>query len=134
MSRRKASTISEPFVVGAIIALGLCLDLTTPSGLEWVKIAYDSLVDVTRAAGLELPSNSKDDLRRDLDCAVLRRLHTIPEAQSLPSIDTVKGVFTEGNAAYPGSGFREKTHIQIAVRNARCIKGVIRVSPDQLRT
>jgi hypothetical protein len=133
-SKRRASNISRPFVIGAVIELGLCLDLTTSSGLDWVRIAYDSLVEVTRAAGLDLPLNSKDDLRRNLDCAVVRRLHTILEAQTLPLIDTVKGVFTEGEPAYPGSGFREKTHIQIAVRNARCIKGVFRVPPEQLRT
>jgi hypothetical protein len=100
----------------------------------WVRIAYGSLVEVTRAAGLNLPSNSKDKLRRNLDYAVVRRLHTILEAQNLPAIDTVKGVFTEGPPAYPGAGFREKTHIQIAVRNARCIKGVFRVPPEQLRS
>jgi hypothetical protein len=131
-SRRKPSSISKPFVIGAVIELGLCLDLTTSSGLEWVRIAYDSLIDVTRAAALNLPLNSKDQLRRNLDCAVIRRLHTILEAQKLPTIDTVKGVFTEGQPVYPGAGFRERTHIQIAVRNPRCIKGVFRVPSDQL--
>jgi hypothetical protein len=129
-----ASSISRPFVIGAVVELGPCLDQTTASGLEWVKIAYDSLREVTQAAGLELPTNSGDDLRRNLDCAVLRRLHTILEAENLPSIDTVKGVFTEGQPAYPGSGFREETHIQIAVRNPRCIKGVFRVPTEQLRS
>jgi hypothetical protein len=38
-------------------------------------------------------------------------LHTIIETQNLPAIDTLKGVFTEGEPAYPGAGFREKTHI-----------------------
>jgi hypothetical protein len=33
-----------------VIELGLCLDLTTSSGLDWVRIAYQSLVDVTHAA------------------------------------------------------------------------------------
>jgi hypothetical protein len=120
-------------VIGAIFELGLCLDLTTSSGLEWVRIAYHSLVEVTRAAGLDLPSNSKDHLRRNLDCAVIRRLHTILQAENLPAIDSVKGVFTEGQPAYPGSGLREKTHIQIAVRNPRCIKGVFRVPIEELR-
>ncbi len=131
--KRKTSSISKPFVIGAVIELGLCLDLTTSSGLEWVKIAYESLVDVTRAADLALPSNSKDQLRRNLDCAVVRRLHTILEAQKAPAIDTVKGIFAEGEPAYPGSGFREKTHIQIAARSSRCIKGVFRVPQNQLR-
>lgn len=85
-------------------------------------------------AGLELPSNSRDGLRRNLDCAVLRRLHSILEAEHLPPIDTVKGVFTEGPPAYPGYGFPGKTHIQIAVRNMRSIKGVFRVMPDDLQT
>lgn len=101
--------------------------------MEWLRIAYDSLVNVTRTAGLELPSNSEDALRRNLDCAVIRRLHTIVEAQNMPAVDTLKGVFTEGEPAYAGSGFRERTHIQIAVRNPRCIKGVFRVPAADLR-
>jgi hypothetical protein len=117
-----------------VIELGLCLDLTTSSGLDWVRIAYQSLVDVTHAAALDLPSSSRDELRRNLDCAVVRRLHTIIETQKLPAIDTLKGVFTEGEPAYPGAGFREKTHIQIVVRNPRCIKGVFRVPLDQLHS
>jgi hypothetical protein len=95
---------------------------------------YQSLVDVTHAAALDLPSNSRDELRRNLDCAVVRRLHTIIETQKLPAIDTLKGVFTEGEPAYPCAGFREKTHIQIVVRNPRCIKGVFRVPLDQLHS
>ena len=83
VSKRKASNISKPFVIGAVIELGLCLDLTTSSGLDWVRIAYKSLVEVTRAAALDLPLNSKDELRRNLDCAVVRRLHRILEMQKL---------------------------------------------------
>lgn len=132
-SGRETSNILNPFVIGAVIEPGLCLDLTTSSGLDWVKIAYDSLVDITRAAASKFQSNSNDQLRRNLDCAVIRRLHTILEAQKLPPVDTLKGVFTEGDPVYPCAGFREKTHIQIAVRNPRCIKGVFRVPSDQLR-
>lgn len=85
-SKRKGSSISRPFVVGAVIELGLCLDLTTSTGYDWIKIAYDSLVDVTRAAGLELPSNSRDGLRRNLDCGVIGRLHSILESQICPQL------------------------------------------------
>jgi hypothetical protein len=107
-ARRGESKAYKPFVIGAVIELGLCLDLTTSSGLEWVKIAYESLRQVTQAASLTLPTNSKDQLRRNLDCAVIRRLHTILEAQRQPAIETLKGVFTEGQPVYPGAGFREK--------------------------
>jgi len=79
-SKGKVSSILKPFVIGAVIEPGLCLDLTTSSGLDWVRIAYDSLLGATRAAALDLPSNSKDHLRRNLDCAVIRRLHAILRA------------------------------------------------------
>ena len=39
------------------------------------------------------------------------------------SFDTVCGYFQEGNDAYLGSGIREKSHIQVCVRNTDCIKG-----------
>jgi hypothetical protein len=127
---RKPNLIKDPFVVGAVLDLGLCLDLTTSTGIEWVRIAYDSLVKSAAAGGVALPRNSPDRLRRNLDCAVIRHLHSILEAESLPSVDSVKGVFTEGKPLYPDSGFDEKTHIQIVVRNPRCIKGVFRAPAE----
>jgi hypothetical protein len=132
-ARRKPSRIKEPFVIGAVLELGLCLDLTTAAGIEWVRVAYDSLAKSAAAGGVQLPTNSADGLRRNLDCAVLRRLHSILDAQGLPPVDTVKGVFTEGGPVYPGAGFNEKTHIQIVVRNQQCIKGVFRVSGERPR-
>lgn len=41
--------------------------------------------------------------------------------------DTVRGLFTEGGPLFPGSGFRAKTHVQVAVRSADNIKGYFRV-------
>ena len=37
--------------------------------------------------------------------------------------DTVYGYFQEGKEAFPGAGVREKSHIQICVKNLSCIKG-----------
>ena len=34
-----------------------------------------------------------------------------------------RGVFFEGDDLYPNAGFKEKNHIQIAIRNTNCIKG-----------
>ena len=127
VAARKDSSIDGPFVVGAVIEMGLCLDLTTSTGVDWLRIAHRHLVNVTTAAGSQIPINSRDQLRRNLDCAVTQRLHAILEERHLPAFDTVKAVFTEGPPVYPGSGFREKTHLQIAVRNPECIKGVFRV-------
>ena len=131
-SLRRGSKISKPFVVGAIIELGSCLDLTTSSGIDQIRIAHQSSLALSKAGGWELPRNSSDGLRRYLDCAVIRRLHGILEDNGMSPIDSVKGIFLEGAPAYPGSGFREKTHIQIAVCNLACIKGVFRVPPEDL--
>ena len=40
------------------------------------------------------------------------------------AFDTIRGMFVEGGKAYPGSGLYKKSHVQIAVRNPACIKGV----------
>ena len=37
--------------------------------------------------------------------------------------DTVYGYFQEGKDAFPDSGIKEKSHIQVCVRNPNCIKG-----------
>jgi hypothetical protein len=131
-ARRNNAAIKKPFVVGAVISLRQCLDLTTSAGIALVRAAYDSLVETTQIAGLELPKNSKDLLKRRLDCAVIRRLHSIIENAGGAPIDTVKGVFVEGKAIYPTAGFHEKTHIQIAVCKTDCIKGVFRVTQSEL--
>jgi hypothetical protein len=44
----------------------------------------------------------------------------------LPDYDSVRSPFPEGGNLYEHSGFRAKNHIQIAVRNLRCIKGYFR--------
>jgi hypothetical protein len=130
---KRRGNIREPFVVGAVLELGYCLDLTTEAGITQVRNAYASLAEVTAKAGLALPTNSDDQLRRNLDCAVIDWLHKIVGTEGRAPIDTVRGVFVEGAAAYPGSGIREKTHIQIAVRNGACVKGVFRVPERDLR-
>ena len=80
---------------------------------------------------IELPQNKKtkgtsDILLRNLDCAVIEQIHDYNKQNNLQEYDSVRGVFTEGVAPYPGSAFYEKTHIQICIRNPNCIKGYFR--------
>jgi hypothetical protein len=132
-ARRSNSKVAKPFVVGAVISMGHCLDLTTTAGVEWVRTAYEALAKFT-AAGLreEFPQNKTDSLLRPLDCAVIQMVHSIRKSRDEEPIDTVKGIFIEGEPVYPTSGFYEKTHIQIAVCNPECIKGVFRVPQNEL--
>ncbi len=124
--------IKDPTVIGAVIELGLCLDLTTAAGIQQVWAAHEQLMLLSTTNETPMPKNSPNLLRRNLDCAVLRVLHEIRKESGEPPIDTVRGVFIEGDPIFPDSGFREKTHIQIAVCNPECIKGAFRVPPRDL--
>jgi hypothetical protein len=117
----------NPAVVGAIIDMGFCLDLTTTTGLQETEAAFQKLREVLGQAGRPLPRNHQDG-RHNLDCAVINYVHHLREEKN-PPFDTVRGIFVENPVLYPGSAFGSKNHIQIAVRNPACIKGVFRV-PD----
>jgi hypothetical protein len=54
-------------------------------------------------------------------------LNDLRQEPGEPSFDTVRALFPESHALCESSGFREKTHIQICVRNPEMIKGVFRV-------
>lgn len=121
--------IKTPAVIGAVIDLGLCLDLTTSTSNQPLVDAHRELKNIHDKAGVPLPTNSRDMMRRNLDCAVIRTLHQIRAKSGEPDINTIKGAFIEGEPIYPDSGFRAETHIQICVRSSDCIKGVFRVRP-----
>ena len=135
-SRRsgKNAPIKEPWVIGAVIDPGFCLDLLSSTGIRAVSAVYDDFVQVCDAAGISVPDNvgGADLLLRNLDCAVINHMHTVRELAGIPSFDTVRGVFLEGPRIYPNAGFFEKTHIQICVRNLACIKGAFKVPEEQL--
>ena len=125
-SKRKSSSIKNPAVIGAVIDLGYCLDLTDMSCLYEIKQSYNALKMALNE--VQLPKNkvvgtSSDLLIRNLDCAVIEFEHTINEKAKVKSFDSVRGIFVEGDELFPNSGIREKNHIQICVRNPNCIKG-----------
>lgn len=126
----------EAAVIGAVIDLRNCLDLVAREDVDLLKAAHRSFVTVQKIAGLPIPRNKSvkgqpnaDRVLRFLDCAVFRHLHSILEEQPesdrlIEPFDTVRGMFTEGGKLYPGSGFRNRSHVQIAVRNTTCIRGI----------
>jgi hypothetical protein len=127
-----AKKIHSPFVVGAIIDLGNCLDLTDASSLRIVRAGYEEFRRTMDQARVPMPENEPalagdlDLVKRHLDCAVVNFVHTVRERENEP-FDTVRGIFTEGGALYPGAKIQSKTHIQICVRNpATSIKGYFR--------
>ena len=121
-------------MVGAALDLGDCLDLTTEVGIDEIRSAHQLLSETFAKAGVALPSNSGGFglMLRRLDCAVVRQLHEIRRQMELAPVDTVKGIFLEGDPIYPGSGFRAKTHVQIAVCNPLVIRGIFRVPEEDM--
>ena len=116
----------RPGVVGAVIQLGACLDLTDVAATALLGRAYRHMRESYRKAGRPLLANTgrdRDLKNRQLDCLVINWLH---RESGQARFETVRGIFPEGGPAYPGAKIMKQTHIQIVVRNKRCILGVFR--------
>ncbi len=140
-------SVTEPAVVGAFVKLGNCLDLLDSKHLSMVKTTHEILVEECKQLGETLPQNkvfhNGVSFVRDLDCKVILRLQqlnneSIMSELNLPDankqnkrkiqnhvnfIDSIRGMFPEGNALYDGAGFRDKNHIQLCIINPNCILG-----------
>jgi hypothetical protein len=128
LSKRTHTKVFKPAVIGAVIDLGFCLDLTDNHYLMELRESYNALKKLFSKSHRPLPKNMKvgqsdDLLLRKLDCAVIENCHSIHRMADDKPYDSVRGVFWEGKDLYPNAGFKEKNHIQICVRNPNCIKG-----------
>jgi hypothetical protein len=110
-------------VVGAVIQLGLCLDLTDVQHTNLLRQGYKAVRQTRREMGVPMPRNRGK--RRDLDCTVINELAELSERKGI-NFQTVRCPFLEGRPAFPGSGILRESHIQIAVRDSSCILGVFR--------
>jgi hypothetical protein len=91
------------------------------------------LLEELQSLNLPVPENrparpgDHDLLLRNLDCSVInlcmRRMDRHYAGPEHVYYQTVRGVFVEGEPAYPGAKIHTKTHIQIAVRDTSCILG-----------
>jgi len=124
----KKQKIKEPAVLGAIIDLGYCFDLLDSENLSFLSEGFKLIEKSKDEYGINIPENvplreNGDLLIRLLDCAVIESIHKFNKDKKKPGYDSVRGVFFEGDELYPNAGFKEKNHIQIALRNPNCIKG-----------
>ncbi len=110
-------------VLGAVIDLGNCLNLSERTAVEQVSEAHrylrESLVMEGREA--ELPRNR--DGNRLLDFKVMETLHALREEQKRHADDTVIGYFGEGSPIYEGAELRHQNHLQICVRRPEAMVG-----------
>lgn len=113
--------INTPFVIGAIIELGECLNLTQMDALPILKSAYEEVELLFKNNSKPIPKN--DDNNRKLDCAVFNHIHKSRADNNLPSYDTIRCAFEEGGPIYPDCKISSKSHIQISVLNPDKITG-----------
>lgn len=144
---KQSKAVEKPAVIGAFIKLGNCIDLLDSVHLGKVKSAYEIYRIECDKLGVDLPKNRAvvNDISfvRELDCQVIQRLQQfnneliikdlqLPDmarqnkrkVQNHPEfIDSVRGMFPEGDELYKGAGFRDKNHIQLCIVNPNCIIG-----------
>jgi hypothetical protein len=110
-------------VVGAVLQLGLCLDLTDVKHTNLLREEYRAVRRSRRQLGVPMPRNRGK--RRDLDCLIINELTRSSERKGI-NFQTVRCPFLEGRPAFPGSGILHESHVQITVRDPSCILGVFR--------
>src|SRR5690606_12858577 len=113
--------IKTPFIIGALIELGNCLNLVESKSLSILEAAYSGLKKLMEESGEKLPEN--DGPKRLLDCAVLKYVHQSRKENGELPYDTIRSAFDEGNKSYPGASFTSRHHIQVCVINPKMIKG-----------
>jgi hypothetical protein len=111
-------------VVGAVIQLGRCLDLTDVRYTTLLGTSFENVRKLHESEGRSMPENKGK--RRDLDCLVINTALSLRQEGGEPVFQTVRGVFLEGDPAFPGSGILQESHIQFMVRDRACILGVFR--------
>lgn len=128
-TKYKSTSVKKPFVIGAVLDLGHCLDLLDQKGLDLIKDAYNYLIDDLENSDELIPVNTpwgKSDIdfkRRELDCAVIKYAVQIAQDLGRP-FDSVRAAFLEGEELYSNAGFKQFNHIQISIINPDCIKGI----------
>lgn len=144
----ESRSVEDPAVVGAFLRLGNCLDLLDIEHIRELEATYQIVKKDFEKVGEELPKNTAkkaDGIRynRKLDCLIIERVHfynnlsiqsklglatmDMPAIQSDPDfLDSVRGLFQEGDEIYENAGFRRENHIQLCIKNPNCIVGYFR--------
>ena len=123
------SRIRDPFVIGAVIDPGNCLDLLETDSIRIVEETHRRLAALLSMAGAPMPKNQRRGNEwavRRLDCAVVNHVHEFRAQAAEPEFDTVRAAFVEGEPLYPNAGFHRRTHIQLCVRKTSQVIGYFR--------
>jgi len=126
-SQKNQAAAATPFVVGAVIDLGKCLNLVEVESLAILTEAFQGLTTLSNMGEQPMPHNRGKN--RALDCAVINFVHQSNKENGIIAYDSVRCAFAEGDPAFPGSQITERLHIQLCVRNSELIKGYFLPKP-----
>lgn len=139
-ARLRGAKVIQPAVVAAEINLGVCLDLLDTANTRLLRHAYAEFRHSMRRNGIPMPRNRDapgtrqgDRVLRFRDCAVIDFTLSGLAEVGPNEYQTVRGVFVEGEPAFPGSKVALKSHIQLAVRDSTCILAFFRPNPADYR-
>jgi hypothetical protein len=124
--RAKAQNWNEPIaVVASMIRLGFCFDLLDPYNVRYLKTLYDRYVAAETALNRTIPKNANH--RKFLDCSVFQFAYAAIESELQGAeVDTARAVYVPTDMkkrVWASSWIYEESHVQVCVRNAKCILG-----------
>lgn len=132
LEKKTRGAIEEPYVVGAYIDPGFCLNMLDPEAHIELRAAYQIYKDSVARAGTTMYVNDRYRagiaMFRRLDCAVIQMVHTLRMKNNKQPFDSVYGSFEEGEPIFDGSSLREQSHAQLAVIDPRRIQHVFRLA------
>jgi len=127
---RNTKKCKDPFVIGAVLNLGYCFDLTQRTDIDllrsvWVNVIQPNIAEDNPIINKASRRGENGELMlRYLDCYVINTLHDFYKSNDIRPFDSVRAAFWEGEEVYPTAGFREKSHIQLCICNPDCILGL----------
>jgi len=98
--------IRIPFVLGATVELGNCLNLVERQSLSIVQAAYIGLERLYKETDRSMPVNKGNN--RALDCAVIKFVHQTRINEKKSPYNSIRCAFSEGEELYKGSNFSSR--------------------------
>lgn len=110
---KNSREIKTPSVIGAVIDLGVCLDLANYEDLLIVQKIYEILKEEYEEAGIPLPVNKGP--KHGLDYAVLEYAVELLKDNDGLIVNTIRAPFKSGDPVYPTSKLFTYDHVQVNV-------------------
>jgi len=114
-------------VIEGRIRLGRCLNLLDIEHSGPLRTVYEETAEALAARGEPVPVNTRRGAHF-LDRSVIDTYCRLAARHTRSPYQTVRACFPEGEPVYAGSKILTRTHVQIAVRDERCLSHLRLVS------